>query len=102
MNNEELNAYWKGLEYSKKMAGVAEGVGASLATTIAPTCVDISKLRFMTVEKKQTNEDRLKAMDTHTLARELAAVAGYNGNPEEVKFWENWLKEEVKINEKEK
>lgn len=42
-----------------------------------------------------TNEERIKAMNTRSLARELAAVAGYNGNPEEVAFWENWLKKEA-------
>lgn len=44
---------------------------------------------------KYTNEYRLKAMSTRELARELAAVAGYNGNPEEVAFWEHWLREEA-------
>lgn len=46
-------------------------------------------------KRKQTNEDRLKSMNTRNLARELAAVAGYNGNPEEVEFWYNWLRQEV-------
>jgi len=46
-------------------------------------------------KRKQTNEDRLKAMSTRELARELAAVAGYNGNIEEVEFWYNWLMQEV-------
>lgn len=42
-----------------------------------------------------TNEERLKAMDTHTLARELAAIVGYEGNPEEVAFWDYWLNKEA-------
>lgn len=45
-----------------------------------------------------TNEERIKALDTKELARELAAVAGYEGNHEEVLFWESWLMEEVQDN----
>lgn len=33
-------------------------------------------------------------MDDKEFARFLASVAGYNGNKEEVEFWEHWLKEE--------
>lgn len=42
-----------------------------------------------------TNEENLKLKTGRVLARELAAISGYEGNPEEVDFWENWLKKEA-------
>lgn len=42
-----------------------------------------------------TNEERLKNLNTRELARELAAISGWEGNKEQVDFFEYWLMKEV-------
>lgn len=46
-----------------------------------------------------TNADKIRAMTDKELARTLAAVAGYEGNREEVGYWFNWLKAEAEGDE---
>ena len=39
-----------------------------------------------------TNRECIEAYDNREFARFLASVAGYDGDKEEVDFWEGWLK----------
>lgn len=41
-----------------------------------------------------TNREHIETYDNREFARFLAQVAGYEGNKEEVDFWEHWLKAE--------
>lgn len=42
-----------------------------------------------------TNEEMLSSFDTREKARWIAMLRGWEGNKEEVDYWENWLKSEV-------
>ena len=43
----------------------------------------------------KTNGDRLRTIDDIELAKELAAISGYEGNPEQVEYFKWWLKQEA-------
>ena len=43
----------------------------------------------------KNNADRIRAMDDIALARQIAAFTGYEGNPEEVAYWLDWLRKEI-------
>ena len=42
-----------------------------------------------------TNEEMLSSFDTREKARWIAMWRGWEGNKEEVDYWENWFKSEV-------
>ena len=42
-----------------------------------------------------TNFVAIRSMTEKEMARQIASFTGYEGNPEEVAFWLNWLREEV-------
>ena len=47
-----------------------------------------------------TNEEMLSSFDTREKARWIAMWRGWEGNKEEVDYWENWLKSEVQDDER--
>ena len=44
---------------------------------------------------RPTHLDRIREMNAEELARQIAQFTGYEGCPEEVEFWLDWLKQEV-------
>lgn len=54
------------------------------------TCTAVPYCQYATPPK--TNADRIRAMSDEELARQIAYFTGYEGNPEEVAYWRNWLK----------
>ena len=46
--------------------------------------------------KPPTNFDAIRAMNAEELARKIAQFTGYEGNPEEVAFWLDWLQQEAR------
>ena len=66
-----------------KRLGICERVEKG----IAHSCVGFTR--------KKTNADRIRTIDNIELARELAAISGYEGNPDQVEYFKWWLEQEA-------